>query len=202
MSRADENDDDDGDDDDDEDDEDEKKDRFLEAAEEVISSMKQTGQKATLGPATSNPPFRGEEVEVKPLSDPSHKLSDHLITSNSETVSSPSDPSHSLEDHIADEIVSKENDPNIQKDMSDLILPDVIVDPVPGRVSWIKPKKRRKHVHRGTKRSSNKEEPFGNGWKHTQAEHDSGSEEDKLFHQFEEMYDGDGEMLGDDEVVL
>lgn len=198
MSQADE------DDDDDDEDEDEKKDRFLEAAEQVISSMKQTEQKVIpLVSPTPSSPFQGEEV--KALSDPSHKLSDHLIASNSETVSFPSDPSHSLEDHIADEIVSKENDPTIQNDMSDLILPDVIVEPVPGRVSWMKPlmkpKKRRDHVHRGIKRASDKEMPFSNGWKHTEAEHDAGSEEDKLFHQFEDMFDG-GEMEGDDEPVL
>lgn len=177
-------------DDDDDDDEDEKKDRFLEAAEEVISSMKQTGQI----PSPSSSPAPGSVVEkiedvheeVKPLSDPSHKLSDHLIEPNG---SESSDPSHTFEDHIADEIVAKANDPNLQTDTSDLILPDVEIDAIPGRVSWLKPKKaRRKHIH---KRNRNKEMPFSNGWKHTQEEHDAGSEEDKLFHQLEDMWAGD-----------
>lgn len=186
---------DDDDDDDDDDDEDEKKDRFLEAAEEVISSMKQTGQ---IPPSPSSDPSPAlvkekEQVQMKPLSDPSHKLSDHLIESN-ETAET-SDPSHTFEDHIADEIVAKANDPNLRTDTSDLILPEVIVDAIPGRVSWLKPRKKpkRQHIHTSRRKKGNKEMPFSNGWKHTQEEHDEGSEEDKLFHQLEDMWAGDEE---------
>ena len=181
MSKAD-------DDEDDDDDEDEKKDDFLEAAEQVISSVKQTGQVDT--PPSAQVPLVQDGGAVKPLSDPSHKLSDHVIESRDGPVmSSASDPSHTLEDHIADDIVGIVNDQSIERDSSDLIPPDVQVDLVPGRVSWFKPKRRnksRKHIHR---RKSGKEMPFSNGWKHTQEEHNSGSEEDKMFHQFEDMYD-------------
>ena len=78
--------------------------------------MKQAG-KQDHSPIVQEPSSELVQEEVKPLSDPSHKLSDHLIESSDETpVSSSLDkPSHTLEDHIAEEMASKAMDSTVQK---------------------------------------------------------------------------------------